>query len=258
MNGSDTERLLVFAKSLVRRTQPRLPAPPGAASLDWIESEPKATIDAALSEFLVSGLGQTGLPVLSEEGPQDVAWEAGPCWIVDPLDGTLNFVRGAGPSMVSVCLWDEGRPAFGVLLDNREGALLWGGEGLGAWRDDMPIAVSEVAETRKAVLCTGIPSGFDFNDDPLVQDWLRMLSRFGKVRMIGSAAASLTLVASGAADGYHENRIKVWDVAAGLALLQGAGGKYRMAGREGVLVDVAASNAVLFPVMADVSEGLQR
>lgn len=246
MNQSE-DTLLDQAKSVVRAAGTLLDGVMAwqAKIQTWEGREPKAAIDGALSEYFMRELGRSGIPILSEEADQHVEWREGIVWIVDPLDGTLNFTRGAGPSAVSVALWRDGRPVFGVLLDIATRQICWGGRTRGAWRDERPLHISDVRDARHGVLCTGIPSGFDFNAPEMVSRWVEMMSHFGKVRMIGSAASSLALLASGAVDCYAESNIKVWDVAAGLALVEGAGGVYTATMGVGPSLDVLATTPCL-------------
>jgi myo-inositol-1(or 4)-monophosphatase len=96
--------------------------------------------------------------------------------------------------------------------------------GKGAWVNNIPMKVSEVAEKNQAVLFTGFPSYSDFSKNGL-ENFVKKIQDFKKIRHIGSASLSLAYVASGKADAYYENGIMLWDVAAGLALVEAAGGK---------------------------------
>ncbi|MFM7828604.1 MAG: inositol monophosphatase family protein, partial [Actinomycetota bacterium] len=92
------------------------------------------------------------------------------------------------------------------------------------------ISVSDRADRGQATLATGFPSRFPIGDPKAMNSFAEILTTFGKIRMIGSAAASLSLVATGAADVYAEHNIMFWDVAAGLAILNGAGGTFQLEG----------------------------
>jgi myo-inositol-1(or 4)-monophosphatase len=223
-------------------------------ALNWIGREPKAAVDETLNHFFLESLEKTGVPILSEESEHNTEWQSGsPVWILDPLDGTLNFVRGTGPCAISLCLWETGSPKFGAVLDIASRNIYWGGRDVGSWCKDEALAVSVIDSPDSAVLCTGIPACFDFRDGNAVSQWVGAMAAFGKVRMIGSAASSLTLVAKGAADFYFEHNVKIWDVAAGIALVEGAGGYARIDVRpEAVTVSVAASNRHLASYAADV------
>jgi myo-inositol-1(or 4)-monophosphatase len=187
--------------------------------------ETKLAADEVLEAAIVPRLLASGLPVLSEESGVTGVLGDGKYWVVDPLDGTVNFFRGAGPSAISVALCDAGRPALGLIyrLDTRQ--LSWGGPGLGAWTDDRPITVSETARAEEGIVCAGFPARFD---PATLPEYFATLQRFAKVRMLGSAACALLMVARGEVDAYYEDRIMFWDVAAGIALVRGAGGEVRV------------------------------
>lgn len=209
--------------------------------------EIKARADAILDKEILGELLLTGLPILSEEsGLIRGGAESGMRFIVDPLDGTYNFVKKLGPSAVSIALWDENTPVFGVIyrLDTRE--LTWGGPGFGTYTEGVPLTVSDTTIPALGSLCTGFPARCDLSSNEAMLNFWRLIARFGKVRMLGSAAVSLLQVASGAAEAYSEKNIMLWDVAAGLALVAGAGGDFSFtAGTIDHSLDVYASNGRL-------------
>ncbi len=187
--------------------------------------EIKALADAVLEKDILRALAPTGLPILSEESGYIPGRQESQYWfIVDPLDGTFNFVKGLGPSAVSIALWEDQKPIFGVIYSILERQLYWGGAGMGAYCDSQPISVSDTAIKAQASICTGFPVRLDVENEITMQYFWRMVSPYAKVRMLGSAAVSLVNVARGAADVYSERNIMLWDVAAGLAIVEGAGG----------------------------------
>ena len=212
-----------------------------------LPNEMKAIADQVLEKEILERLVPTGLPVLSEEkGETPGHNESGLRFIVDPLDGTVNFVRGLGPAAVSIALLKNKEPIFGVLGMYPSGKLAWGGKGQGAFLDEQPILVSKVSDSKHAVLCTGIPSRFEFNDKKCSSLLFKTMKQYGKTRMLGSASHSLLQVAKGAADLYCEYDIMMWDVAAGLAIVEGAGGIFSiMPGRTPYSKNVAASNGLI-------------
>jgi myo-inositol-1(or 4)-monophosphatase len=225
-----TNELLEVAKSLVHDAARALEsadhATLGSVTDRLIdEREVKLVADKFLERCLLDGLSKTGIPVLSEETEASHHQSPeGPLWIIDPLDGSYNFSRRLGPSMICVALWDSGAPLFGVLYDLSTKRLYWGGRGIPSHDDDGPIAVSSESKLSRSTVCTGFPSRFPAGDTEAIGEYMSHILAFGKVRMIGSAAASLMLVARGAADTYFERQIMIWDVAAGLAVIEGAGG----------------------------------
>ena len=190
--------------------------------------EIKARADTVLEEEILKGLRPTELSILSEEsGLIEGRRDAEYLFIVDPLDGTYNFVKGLGPCAVSIALWKQQRPVFGVILSLLDGRLVWGGPGLGAFSDGQRITVSGTTTMSEACVCTGFPAGLDVQSSIVLERLGRIVTSFEKVRMLGSAAISLVNVATGCADAYCEQSIMLWDVAAGVAIVEGAGGTTR-------------------------------
>ncbi len=214
--------------------------------LKTLPREMKAAADQLLEEAILTRLEPVGLPILSEEfGEKEGRVDSDFKFIVDPLDGTVNFVRGLGLAAVSIALYKNNTPVFGVLGLYPSGSLAWGGKDLGAFLDDKAIQVSTISNPVQGVLCTGIPSRFQFNENQssLLID---TISRYGKVRMLGAASISLLQVAQGAAEVYTEKGIMLWDVAAGLALVEGAGGTLDInPGEVPNTLNVVASNGVM-------------
>jgi myo-inositol-1(or 4)-monophosphatase len=211
--------------------------------------EVKAAADSVLERDILGALADAQLAVLSEESGYIPSPHHSNRWfIVDPLDGTFNFVKGLGPCAVSIALWEDQRPIFGVIYDLMEGQLAWGGAGMGAFIDGHPISISDTATLAMASICTGFPVRFDIESDQSMRHFWRLVSPFAKVRMIGSAAVALLHVARGSADVYLEKNIMLWDVAAGIAIVQGAGGEAAFR-RNDVewSYDVIASNVTLMP-----------
>lgn len=188
----------------------------------------KSAADLRSHELLVSELGRTGIPVISEEdaGSWGMLGESGLRWIVDPLDGTVNYVLSNPLCCVSVALWDGDVPVLGVVHDFVRNELLVGGPGFGATCDSLSIEVSDTRERRNAVIGTGFPSGRSHDEAELLK-FANSVGAYRKVRLLGSAALSLGWVARGWLDAYREDGIYFWDVAAGLAIVLGAGGAAR-------------------------------
>ena len=222
---------------------------PSSMSLEPTKSLPremKSAVDQISEDIILGQLLHTEFPVLSEEaglvgGKKQEDFR----WIIDPLDGTVNFVRGIGSCAVSIAFWQNGDPIFGVIGEFPSGKIAWGGREIGSCLDGRCLQVSGLVDKSKAVLCTGFPSRFDFSENNLTS-FASQVSDFGKVRMLGSAALSLLSVARGATDAYSEQDIMIWDVAGGLALVQGAGGKVSFqAGKVDHALNVYADNGML-------------
>ncbi|MFH2201709.1 MAG: inositol monophosphatase family protein [Elusimicrobiota bacterium] len=228
----------------------------GTASAAVIESETrhdvKISADRESEGRIREALSQaTNFPILGEEsGLSGADREDGLRWIIDPLDGTHNYLRGIPLYCISIGLWCGERPVLGVVRDIVRGEIFCGAaeEALsGAWLRPAgeQLRVSGTTAKSRAVLCTGFPAATDFSA-PAVSSFIGEVRAFRKVRLLGSAALSLAYVAAGRADAYRENDIRVWDVAAGLAVVLGAGGKIEISPSEKVhCYRVFASNGRL-------------
>ncbi|HNR39827.1 MAG TPA: inositol monophosphatase family protein [Acidobacteriota bacterium] len=145
-------------------------------------------------------------------------------WVIDPLDGTTNFVHGYPPFGVSVGLVRGEEPLLGVVYAPALGEEFWAVRGGGAWLNGAPIRVSACASLREAMLATGFPYDAHTADDivPLFAAFLRQAQA---IRRDGSAALDLCYAAMGRFDGFWERRLRPWDTAAGAAILAEAGGR---------------------------------
>jgi myo-inositol-1(or 4)-monophosphatase len=188
--------------------------------------EVKVSADRRSEERIIGRLQEkSDFDILSEESGTvpgcsgDPEWR----WIVDPLDGSANYLLGVPFSCVSVGLWRKDEPILGTVYDFNRRELFGGIVGMGAWLNGVPIRVGPAREPQDAVLCTGFPVGTDFSSGALTS-FVSQVRSYRKIRMLGSAALSLAYVAAGRADAYFERDIRTWDVAAGLAIVLAAGG----------------------------------
>lgn len=145
------------------------------------------------------------------------------CWYVDPLDGTTNFAHGFPVFCVSLALEQNGQLLVGVIHDPLRRETFWCQRGQGAFLNGRPIRVSKVSKLERALLATGFPSRKRHRDiNVYFYHQLSMLSH--GVRRAGSAALDLAYVACGRLDAFWEFGLNPWDVAAGVLLIQEAGG----------------------------------
>ena len=209
--------------------------------------EMKSDADRFLDKELIKRLSPLGISILSEEGGEiNSKSKSSFRFIIDPLDGTVNYVRGLSQSSISIALYDDKKPVFGVLAIYPSEEIVWGGKNFGAFLGEEPINVSDTEVISNAVLCTGFPSHFDVSDQKALSKYFDLIGNFGKIRMLGSASISLFNVARGAADCYYEQEIMIWDVAAGIAILEGAGGVVSVSpGRFDNSLNVVASNGTI-------------
>ena len=211
-----------------------------------LSREVKAEADIIIEKILIDKLSISGLSILSEErGLIKSKSSSDLRFIIDPIDGTVNFIRGICNCSISVALFDGNTPVFGVLASYPSGIIAWGGKGIGAFMGEMPINVSSIKDTKKGVLCTGFPSRFEFNSKTILEQ-IHLMQSFNKVRMLGSASQSLLQVAQGSVEAYVESNIMIWDVAAGLAIVEGAGGEFRINKQDyNYPIEVIASNNLI-------------
>lgn len=193
--------------------------------------DPVTQVDRA-AEQAIRGVLASHFPddrVLGEEEGGD-DWRTGRIWILDPLDGTVNFVHRLPQVAVSVALWDRGRPLVGVIIDVARNDEFVAVEGEGARLNDETIHVSETASLDQSLVSTGFP--YDRRDH--AGAYLRVVEQVMMnsqgTRRLGSAALDLAWLAAGRYDAYWEHGgaqgIKPWDVAAGMLLVTEAGGTY--------------------------------
>lgn len=163
-------------------------------------------------------------------------------WIVDPIDGTFNFKREIPHSCISVALWDSNEPLLGVILDLNSPNLFCASKD-GSFLNDQEINTSSVNDMKQAAICTGFPIATSFDDKTLLNIAMEF-KKYKKIRMLGSAATSLSYVACGKVDIYKEDNIRLWDVAAGIALVKFSGGKvsYKFDPSDSTLMNVIATN----------------
>ena len=217
--------------------------------------DPVTDVDRA-SEAAIVGLITTHRPddgVLGEEGSFRVS--VGRRWIIDPLDGTVNFIHGIPHVGVSVALWDGDEPVAGVVVDVARDEVFAAARGSGATHQGEPIHVSTVTELHRSVIVTGFPYDHDKHADAYVKPVAAVLAEVNGIRRTGSAALDFCWVAAGRFDGYWEYSIRPWDAAAGVLIAAEAGAMVtdvwgNDAGPE--MNSVLAANPSLHPQIMDL------
>ncbi|MGD9629788.1 MAG: inositol monophosphatase family protein [Pyrinomonadaceae bacterium] len=162
--------------------------------------------------------------ILAEEAGNAVVADAGAWkWIIDPLDGTTNYAHGYPCFAVTLALEHEGEVVIGVTLDPTRDELFAAEKGRGATLNGKPIAVSSTVDLGNSLICTGFPYDFKRKDD-FARHLTAFLMQSRGVRRDGSAAIDLAYVACGRFDGFWEEGLNPWDMAAGKLLVEEAGG----------------------------------
>jgi myo-inositol-1(or 4)-monophosphatase len=175
-----------------------------------------------------------GAAILSEEGlgasletasaPPAAPSSLETVWLVDPLDGTVNYAHGYPHWSVTLAMAAGGSVVLGVTHDPLRAQTFWAERGKGAWCDGSRLRVSTVERLGDALLATGFPYSRATNPDNNLAEFSALMPRVRGVRRAGSAALDLAHVAAGWLDGYWEAQLNPWDWAAGVLMLDEAGG----------------------------------
>jgi len=180
------------------------------------------------SEELIIGMIRKKYPdhdfLAEESGSHDQKSEYR--WIIDPLDGTLNFTHGVPLYSVSIAVEHRGEIIAGVVYEPNLGELFTAEKGKGAFLNQKPIRVSKVDRLIESMLVTGFPYTIRDNPDNAVAHFVNMLMSAQGIRRLGSAAVDLAYVACGRFEGFWEVSLSPWDMAAGVLLVQEAGGRF--------------------------------
>ena len=178
-------------------------------------------------------------------------------WIIDPLDGTTNYAHGYPCYCVSIAVEREGKLEIGVIYDPTRDEMFAAERGQGATLNDRRIRVSAVDDLNRAMLCTGFP--YNVRERPnFARDFVKFTMSAQAVRRDGSASLDLACVACGRFDGFWEDGLNPWDIAAGVLLIEEAGGRvtdFRGARLDIYTPRVLASNGLVHGAMMDVLNG---
>lgn len=217
------------AATAVHRRDARRVVLSGATEKARADYVSQTDIDAQNAALAVIAARHPDHAVLAEEGEgsaeeQIASWDGRPLWIVDPLDGTANFLHDHPLYCASVAVAVEGRVAAGAVASGSTGERWWAADGEGAFKGGRPMHVSDRARLRDALVGTGFP----FKALELLPDYLGQLDRVLRaasgVRRGGSAASDLCYLAQGTLDAFWEEILMPWDFAAGIVLVREAGG----------------------------------
>ncbi|MEL6549810.1 MAG: inositol monophosphatase family protein [Pseudomonadota bacterium] len=192
---------------------------------------------------------------LAEESGETPGEDPTRRWIVDPLDGTTNYLHGLPHWAVSIALEHKGQIVAGVVYDPAKDEMFFAEKGVGAFMNDTRLRVSGRRSMIEAVFATGLPFGGRGDLPETLQDLARLLPAVAGVRRWGTASLDLAYVAAGRYDGFWERRLKPWDLAAGIIIVKEAGGFVEPLDPAGdILADgeIICANDPLFPGFAKV------
>ena len=182
-------------------------------------------------------------------------------WIVDPLDGTTNFLHGIPHFAISIGLEEDGAMVAGVVYEPLRDELFWAEKGVGCYLNRRRLRVSSRRRLADAVLATGIPFKGRAGKHAFLATVERAIDNTAGIRRLGSAALDLAYVAAGRYDGFWEFGLSPWDVAAGIVLVREAGGFVTdISGRSATIDDasvVAANDRLHAPVRQMLRDGLE-
>jgi myo-inositol-1(or 4)-monophosphatase len=175
-------------------------------------------------------------------------------WIVDPLDGTTNFLHAIPHFAINIALEREGRVVAGVTYNPVTHDLFWAERGRGAFLNETRLRVAARTRLDESVLATGIPFAGREGHARFLKELHQIAQRVAGVRRFGAAALDLAWVAAGRFDGFWERGLSAWDVAAGILLVTEAGGMVSDAdGGENIFSkgSICAANATLHPLLLE-------
>ena len=207
-------------------------AAPDARRLDWRAKGPTdfvSEVDLAAEAAILRAMAE-GLPdatVLAEESAASLPRERlarGVALVVDPLDGTTNFLHGYPEYAVSIAVLEDGEPVVGVVYDVPGEEVFTAVAGGGARCNGQPIQVSTIADPQRALIGTGFPFKDATDIAPYHRQMAAVMAHVSGVRRPGAASIDLASVASGRFDGFWEMQLSPWDFAAGMLLVREAGG----------------------------------
>lgn len=187
--------------------------------IDLVTDADKAAEEAVLRLIEQSA---PGVKILAEESGEQGSGDVR--FIVDPLDGTTNYAHGIPLFCCTVAAEERGQVVAGATVDPMRDELFFASRGNGAWLNGTRLRVSHTTELLQALLCTGFPYGQGEGLAEMIASFGRFTALSRGVRRLGSAALDLAYVAAGRLDGFWEQGLHAWDVAAGQLLVEEAGG----------------------------------
>ena len=181
-------------------------------------------VDKFSEEQLVKGLSEIlpGTGFIAEENPGLEMKQLN--WVIDPLDGTTNFIHGVPVYSISIALMEKKEVILGVITEINQNECFYTWKGSPSFLNDRQIHVSETARLADSLLATGFPYNDYSRLDPYLNFFRFLMEHSHGIRRLGSAAADLAYVACGRFEGFYEYGLSPWDVAAGTILVRNAGG----------------------------------
>mgnify|MGYP001498550708 CR=1 FL=1 len=188
---------------------------------DFVSSADKRTEKIIIDELLKA---HPDYGILCEEAGEINEKNRINRWVIDPIDGTSNFLNGIPQFAISVGYEEEGEVKSGVIFNPIMNEMFCAEKGNGAFLNNSRIRVSNKKNIKDALLVTGGPKGVSKIKDKIFSEYINVSQNVSNVRKFGSAALDIAYVACGRFDGYWQREINYWDIAAGIIILKEAGG----------------------------------
>lgn len=218
---------------------------------DFVSRADKAA-EAMIKEDLMHARPSYGF--LGEEGDEIDGEDPTRRWIVDPLDGTTNFLHGLPHWAVSIALEHKGQIVAGVIYDPVKDEMFHAEKGNGAWLNESRLRVSGRSRMHDCLFATGLPWAGRGDLPETFQELARLLPVCAGVRRFGSAALDLAYVAAGRYDGFWERGLKPWDIAAGIIIVRESGGMIEPMHPEGDILNDGALICANEPIFASFAK----
>jgi myo-inositol-1(or 4)-monophosphatase len=253
---------LDIARQVAREAVDLLRTASGSSARTWSKSNSRDLVtewDTRCEAMICERLHRLapGIPLLGEEGTSGEPKPGGSTefrWLIDPIDGTVNFAHGLPFFSVVVALEQHGQPIAGVVHAPVLGWEFYAHRQGGAFMNGQPLHVSATATLEQALLATGFPYDRATNPNNNLAEWSHFQQRAGACRRMGSASLDLCMVAHGWFDGYWERRLSPWDVSAGALIVSEAGGRVTSCTGQPFLSaagELVASNGVIHQQILD-------
>tara|TARA_B100000579_G_scaffold309971_1_gene259609 strand:+ start:1738 stop:2517 length:780 start_codon:yes stop_codon:yes gene_type:complete len=203
--------------------------------------------DKRAEKIIISELEKSEYSILTEESGVIEKKDKNKRWIIDPIDGTFNFLNGLPHFAISVAYEENGEIISGIIFDPIKNEMFSAEKGNGAYLNNSRIRVSNKSDFQNSCLVTGGPNSRSKKRELVLEEYKKLsMKTFAHIRKSGSAALDMAYVGAGRYDGYWQRELNYWDIAAGIIIVKESGGfvetkKWEEFGKE--KVDIIASNS---------------
>jgi len=180
--------------------------------------------DKRAEKIIISELEKSEYSILTEESGVIEKKDKNKRWIIDPIDGTFNFLNGLPHFAISVAYEENGEIISGIIFDPIKNEMFSAEKGNGAYLNNSRIRVSSKRKIKDSLIVTGGPKQASKIKDKIFSEYINVSKHVSNVRKFGSAALDIAYVACGRFDGYWQRELNYWDIAAGIIILKEAGG----------------------------------